>query len=874
MNTDLNSFSTGLPGLDRTLQGLLAGDNVVWQVDTVEDYLPFVTPFWEEARRQGRKLIYFRFARHRELVRASPDTLVFRLRPEEGFERFQGEIHDVIERQGIGACYVFDWLSDLAADWYSDHMLGNFFRLTCPYLYELKTIGYFGLRKNHHAFEATEAIHRTAQIILEIHRRRDHLYVHPQKVFERHSPTLYLLHSWEGDRFEPVTNSAVITETLANVPQPWMDFSIHRPGVWLRTFRQAQATLNAVRIGRKSATEANAFFERLLKMVATRDDRFVALAKKCFDLADLIEIMKRMIGTGLIGGKTLGMLLARAILRKADPRWAELLERHDSFYIGSDVFYTYLVENGCWWARRRHGDFETYLLKAGEAQERILQGDFPESIRDQFAEMLAYFGQSPIIVRSSSLLEDNYGNAFSGKYESVFCVNQGSPQERLDAFMKAVRTVYASTMCPESLAYRRHHGLLDRDEQMALLVQRVSGELHGHAHFPQVAGVGFSFNPFVWNRSIDPLAGFLRLVFGLGTRAVDRTEDDYTRLVALNEPLLRPEGQGGEARQFCQRRVDVLDLEANGLVSVDFARVAAQLPTGLLELFAEPDEAAVESLREGRAKDTCPWVLTFDRLFSETRFIEDLRTLLHTLQEAYDHPVDIEFTANFLSSGQYRINLVQCRPFQVKIKGEGSRIRFPAALRPEQRLLESAGPIVGHSLATVINRLIYVVPAVYSQMTMSQRYSVARTIGRLTHLPASGVKPTVMLVGPGRWGTSMPALGIPVSFAEISSVSVICELALMHEGLIPDVSLGTHFFNDLVEMDMLYLALSPGREGHLLNEELLAQLPNRLTDLLPNAASLATAIRVIDSPAEADRPVLFLNVDSMKQRALAYLAPR
>jgi phosphoenolpyruvate synthase/pyruvate phosphate dikinase len=219
------------------------------------------------------------------------------------------------------------------------------------------------------------------------------------------------------------------------------------------------------------------------------------------------------------------MLLARAILRKADPRWEQRLESHDSFYVGSDVFYTYLVQNGCWWLRRRQKDFATYLRRAEEARQKILAGTFPEVIQNQFMEMLEYFGQSPLIVRSSSLLEDNYGNAFSGKYESVFLANQGSPQDRLTAFLQAVRTVYASTMSEEGLRYRLHHGLLDRDEQMALLVQRVSGELCGSLFFPHLAGVGLSFNPFVWSQEIDPEAGMLRLVFGLGTRAVDRNED-------------------------------------------------------------------------------------------------------------------------------------------------------------------------------------------------------------------------------------------------------------------------------------------------------------------------------------------------------------
>jgi hypothetical protein len=265
------------------------------------------------------------------------------------------------------------------------------------------------------------------------------------------------------------------------------------------------------------------------------------------------------------------------------------------------------------------------------------------------------------------------------------------------------------------------------------------------------------------------------------------------------------------------------------------------------------------------------WVLNFDELLGRTELANDLRRMLETLQEAYEHPVDTEFTVNFIAGGKHRINLLQCRPFQVKIKGEGSRVRIPPNVNPAQVLLATAGPIIGHSVATEINRLIYVVPSVYSQMGMSQRYSVARAIGRLTHLEAADQRPTIMLIGPGRWGTSMPSLGVPVSFAEINTVSIICELALMHEGLIPDISLGTHFFNDLVEMDMLYLAVSPGREGHRLAEDAILRCPNHLAELLPSAAAFGNALWVIDFNQRDGK--LFLNVDSMKQKGLCYLEP-
>lgn len=852
-------MSSGIPGLDKILQNLRSGDNVVWEVDTVEDYIPFLRPYVEEAARLQRRLVYFRFARHAPLLDESSGAEICVVDPQEGFERFLTVILDVIERVGLGGFYVFDCLSDLAADWFSDRMLGNFFRITCPYLYEMETLAYFALLKNEHSVHAIQSIGNTAQVIIEVYRKDQQVYIHPLKVWKRHTPTMYTLHHWSGNAFLPVTSSATITDILASVPKPWLDFAIHRPGIWVSTFQEAQETLDAVHRGEPAQARAAELFQRLLKMVVTREERFLGMARQYLSLEEVVEIMQRMVGTGLIGGKTLGMLLARAILCKSSAEWKGKLESHDSFFIGSDVFYTYLVENGCWWLRRRQKDFQIYLARAKEARERILRGTFPDAIEGQFMEMLEYFGQSPLIVRSSSLLEDNYGNAFSGKYESVFLANQGTPQERLEAFLHAVRKVYASAMSEEGLEYRLHHGLLDRDEQMALLVQRVSGEQQGELFFPHAAGVGFSFNPFVWNREIDPEAGVLRLVFGLGTRAVDRTDDDYARLVALNAPLRRPESSSDESREFSQRRVDVLDLASNQLTTRNFEEVIGRV---------EPDTAAW--FLEGEPGEGAGRFLSFDRVFQRTEFADTMRQLCQTVQAAYSHPVDIEFTANFAPDGHFRINLVQCRPFHAKIVGEAGRTRLPEQLAPERLLFESQGPIVGHSLATTIDRVIFVVPSVYGKMSSTQRYSVARTVGRLMNLESGARPATTMLMGPGRWGTSMPWLGVPVSFAEINKASIICELAVMHEGLIPEVSLGTHFFNDLVEMDILYLAVLPGKKGHSLNEQLLSQYPNRLGELVPGAKEWETSIRVVDLGAAQSSP-LCLNVDSMQQKAFCFL---
>ena len=271
-----------------------------------------------------------------------------------------------------------------------------------------------------------------------------------------------------------------------------------------------------------------------------------------------LQIASRVIGTGFIGGKSVGMLLARKILKRKRRAFYPLPGGTRFIYLGSDIYYTYIVQNGCWELRTKQKTREGYFKYAPELREKLLKGKFPEMIQEQLQYMLEYFGQSPIIVRSSSLLEDNYGNAFAGKYESVFCVNQGTPEKRYEAFEQAVRLVYASSMNEEALTYRVRRGLVERDEQMALLIQRVSGDYHGNYFFPHMAGVGYSTNLYVWDKNVDMNAGMLRLVFGLGTRAVNRVDGDYPRIVCLDNPLRTPLSPMVTGKSFPSTRLTCL----------------------------------------------------------------------------------------------------------------------------------------------------------------------------------------------------------------------------------------------------------------------------------------------------------------------------
>ena len=853
------TMTTGLPGLDQVLKGLLPGDNVVWQVDAVEDYQAMAAPYCRAALANGKKLVYFRFARHEPLISAEDGAEVHELNPEQGFERFIAEIHAVIQDAGPGAFYVFDCLSKLAADWYSDQMLANFFMLTCPYLFDLETVAYFALYRNYHTSHALEPIQETTQLFLDVYRHKDEIYVRPVKVQHRYSPTMNMLHVWRGDEFTTVTNSAVISEILTSAQWSGLAYD-SSVGFWETSFIRARELLQSGEYRPDLPGRGRDIYDTLVGMIISRDSTMQRLITRHLTLQDILDVRKRMIGTGLIGGKTIGMLLARAILRKTSPRFADILEEHDSFYIGSDVFYDFLVRSGVWWVRQKQRDPQNFLEGAEQARQRILTGEFQPHILRRFEEMIDYFGQSPFIVRSSSLLEDNYGNSFADKYESIFCANQGPRERRLQNLLAAIRSIYASSMSEEALRYRSDRGMLDRDEQMALLVMRVSGAMYDRYFYPQVAGVGFSFNPYAWNRAIDPKAGVVRLVFGLGTRAVDRSDDDYTRIIALNAPEKRPESNFDEVAQFAQRRVDYLDLEANQLASSHFLDLIQNKPEMPLHLFASTDRMHLPG-------DPDAQVLTFDRLLRDTDFVQTMREMLQILQTAYDYPVDLEFTANFTGDGRYKISLLQCRPLQVQ---GAALVELPhVEVKKEDLIIAARGAVIGQSLLASVDRFVYVSPGLYGRLPVQARHEVAHLLGKINHVGGEGIR-TVMMLGPGRWGSTSPHLGLPVRFRDINHVSVLCEIVSMHENLVPDVSLGTHFLNEIVERNILYLALFPQQGDNFLSEDFFNNSPNRLLDVVPGAEELEGVVRVIDSAEVAKGAAIRLTADAIDQKVLCY----
>jgi len=861
----LTRESTGIKGIDEIIDGLRSGDNVVWQVDSIDDYLSFARPFIDRAIKDGNKIVYMRFARHKPVIEDDGAVRVHHLDARSGFESFTSQVYNIITSEGLNVRYVFDSLSDLLSAWATDLMIGNFFTIACPYLYQLNTIAYFALLRENHSYKTVARIRETTQVLIDVYNVDDNIYVHPLKVRGRHSPTMFLPHLKNEDRFSPVTSSVDTGRLLTRISAKGMEPAKRNLDHWDRLFIGVEDLLHQ-EVGRE---EKEAVLDQLCRIMIGREERILGLAKKYFTLEDLLAVKARLIGTGYIGGKTVGMLMARKIL-SADTSfdWQHVLEPHDSFFIGSDVFYTYIVENGWWKMRMEQKTPDGYFEVAKTLRESMLEGSFPDEIEEQFWRLIEYFGQSPIIIRSSSLLEDAFGNAFAGKYESVFCVNQGTPEQRYKQFGEYVRHVFASTMNEDALAYRLQRGLDKQDEQMALLVQRVSGSYRKHYFYPDLAGVGISYNTFVWRRDMDPKAGMLRLVAGLGTRAVNRVEHDSPGIIALDFPLLRPHSGSSDMKKYSQHNADVLNVATNSFETIPVNDIITGEMKADRELIAMRDVEAMQFMKD-RGFDTGEsWIVTFDRLMSETPLPEIMKRMLKTLDSNYPYPVDIEFTVNLTGQGAFQINLVQCRPLQTK--GEGKRVRIPRKVPADRILFQASGNFMGSNIAQAIKRGIVVDPDGYSMLTLSEKYDVARLIGRINRRIHSQEELPTILAGPGRWGTTTPSLGVPVRFSEINNIAVLVELA-HGAGLgsvMPELSFGTHFFQDLVETGVFYVAIFPDRDGSYFNRKILERKYNLLSLLVPESARYEGIVTVVDTEDDEMR----LLADIVTQEVICFSA--
>ena len=843
-----NTIRSGMEGFDKKLDYIRAGENVVFRVKELDHFRFFSEKFIKEQIQEGKNVIYLRFGRKKVLTDIQKGLKIHQLDPSIGFELFTLSVHEIIEEAGEGAVFLFDCLSELQEAWYSDLMMDNFMRVTCPCIREWKSVAFYPMMRGIHSYDSVSGIREAAQIFLDVFFSGVSYYLTPLKVENRYHGEMFLTHRIDLDRsFHPMTYSTSLSRYYTvleaagageQMQDSWEDF-----------FLKERMNLAEGKLGQED-------LDKMCGMMMTRDKKIRELIRRYFTARDYMTVKGRMVGTGMIGGKACGMLLARKIVRDFCPLAGKHLEPHDSYYIASDIYYTYIIHNDCWrlwmYQKRHPEDREA----AEKLREKLLSGAFPENIRSQFKRLLDYFGTSPVIVRSSSFLEDGFGNAFAGKYESVFCVNAGSMEERMIFFQDAIRKVYASTMSPSALEYRRVRGLLEKDEQMALLVQRVSGSRWEQYYFPMAAGVGYSYNSYPWSKDLDPKAGMLRLVVGLGTRAVDRTPGDYPRLVNLDAPEMTTFGSVSQHHKFSQHRMDVLNLEKNQLENCPVEDMLSLIPSWQRKYMFSHDWDTERMFRDrGEYRD----ILFADcgQLIKNKKFIDCMQEILTKLQEYYGKAVDIEYTVNISETGEFLINLLQCRPLQT---GDTESVKIPAC-KKEDTFFHIVRNVMGSSRKQKIDVVIYVDPQEYYDYPYAKKPNIARAVGAVNRYFENQNK-NILFVTPGRIGTSSPELGVPVVYAEISHFSAIMEVAYSKAGYMPELSFGSHMFQDLVEANILYVACMENDKTVVYRPEFLTETMEIGKEILDE--SVGSVLKVYDTSEIG----LTLSVDSLSREVI------
>ncbi|MGE5614233.1 MAG: PEP/pyruvate-binding domain-containing protein [Bacillota bacterium] len=601
---------------------------------------------------------------------------------------------------------------------------------------------------------------------------------------------------------------------------------------------------------------------------------FVNVAKQYISLRDFFDIINRIIfpinSRGKLGGKSTGLFLAQKILAKEieNSGLADPVKVPKTWYITTDAMTEFLQYNNLEELNeQKYKDLQEIRIEYPNIVRLIKSAKLPPEILRGLSVALDDFGENPLIVRSSSTLEDQSGAAFSGKYKSLFLANQGTKKERLEALEDAILEVYASVFSPDPNQYRIEKGLIDLHEEMGIMIQEVVGKRAGKYFFPLFSGVAFSNNEYRWSPRIKREDGLIRMVPGLGTRAVDRLSDDFPIMLSPGQPGIKVNIVPEEIRRYSPKKIDVINLESRSFETVDIADLLKECGDQVQDIhkivskmeydhIVKPNKFEIDFKKDDL-------VVTFDGIISDTRFIKQIGRILKTLKEKTGMPVDIEF----VSDGD-DLYLLQCRPQSY------SEENVPAPIPKDvsaKDIIFSAKRFVSNGLIQNISHIVYVDPDEYSSITaLEDLKAVGRVVGRLNAvLP----KRQFILMGPGRWGSRGDIkLGVSVSYSDICNTAALIEIAVKKTGYMPELSFGTHFFQDLVESNIRYLPLYPYDEGVIFNSTFLTRSPNILGEIFPEYEKYQDVIRVINVPGSTGGLLLNIAMNGDLGEALGYLS--
>jgi len=510
------------------------------------------------------------------------------------------------------------------------------------------------------------------------------------------------------------------------------------------------------------------------------------------------------IGTGSLGGKGRGLAFMHRLL--AQKRLAidgVEVGIPQTVVLASDLFQSFMEESGL-----RRLVAEADRMSDEEILNVFRRGSFPAEVSRQLSHLLRVV-DVPLAVRSSSLLEDSVSQPFAGVYATVMLPNSHpSLDVRLAQLLEAIKVVYASTYFKGARSYLETTPFRVEEEQMAVLVQRLVGSLRGGCFYPTFSGVACSYNFYPF-RAMRPEDGVAQLAVGLGKSIVEGLE---ALRVCPRYPQVLPQlSTVKDMLKNAQRRFYALDMSRDDVIP-GFKSDANLLHLDTREVATHPDTAAVLStyvhadntVVTGTAPSGTPLV-TFSPLLHGRPFpvATVVGQLLNECQAGMGSPVEIELAADLRPAEEVQVlNVLQVRPMVIESLSPSVELKPDAGLGA----IVYTEVALGHGRSLDVADVIVVDPEHFDRAATSSAATIIERINR--ELRSQGRR--CLLVGPGRWGSQDPWLGIPVSWSQISTVRAIVETDFADLEVEP--SQGSHFFHNLACFRVAFLA-AHSRDG-------------------------------------------------------------
>ena len=603
-------------------------------------------------------------------------------------------------------------------------------------------------------------------------------------------------HSYTLDTFNSIVESVVREPSSGSSRPAFMWHNIQHATI--ETIIEQALTIEHLPVAERKQYEPQLMAAKvtLIRRMLSNRIPYISIAKEVFSIHDLLEINRHRIGRGLIGSKAAELMLANRILHNSvDDEIRNAVGDIESIFIGSDVFYNFMMINNLMgWYDQKYKDENELWKDYPQLEEDFSKGELPQEVINKLKDVLNNFNGEPFIVRSSSKLEDSFTHPFNSMYRSISLANQGTPEENLKALLNAIRSIYASAFNPNALTYRKKNGLVDYTEEMAILIQKVPGHNSGPYYFPDISGIGGSRSPYKWKQDSPKDEGFLRFVVGMGNHATNRTGDDYSNIIELSEPNRRHTTFTSNEKNLMQQSMLVLNFKTNQPEILDVQDVLSGNYPPLYLIAQKSDGEFFYSMQRG--EDTDYYYVNCEDLIKKTNFTRLMRDILHQLERTYEKPVLVEYTAKLdmvdPRNINFKIQIHNCRPASLP-----ENMRTPAvhSNTDDRRMLFTSDLFIGSGILSDIRYVVYVDPKYYQKLYGRTKIEFCELLSDINQKLS---QENFIFAAASRWG-AMENHGIPTEYRQIANAKALVELSGTNDTILSDPFCGTRFFQSILE---------------------------------------------------------------------------